>query len=78
MERAGEASAPATGDSQLDDRFMNDHPTFEETYPKYEFSELVRLGVALAAWIVGMLHRTRASGPAALSAPVAENDVGAA
>ena len=26
---------------------MNDHPTFEETYPSYEFSELVRLGIAL-------------------------------
>ena len=27
------------------------HPTFEETYPRYEFAELVRLTVALAAWL---------------------------
>ena len=25
---------------------------FEETYPRYEFSELVRLGLALGNWIV--------------------------
>ena len=24
---------------------------FEEVYPRYEFSELVRLGLALASWI---------------------------
>ena len=34
---------------------MNDHPTFEETYPRYEFSELVRLGIALG-WILRMLR----------------------
>jgi len=28
------------------------HPTFEETYPRYEFAELVRLGLALAQWLV--------------------------
>jgi hypothetical protein len=30
---------------------MGERPTFEETYPKYEFSELVRIGIAIAAWI---------------------------
>ena len=34
---------------------MNDHPTFEETYPKYEFSELVRLGIAIGG-ILRMLR----------------------
>ena len=28
------------------------HPTFEETYPRYEFAELVRLTVAFAASLV--------------------------
>ena len=26
--------------------------SFEQVYPAYEFSELVRLGVALAQWLV--------------------------
>lgn len=34
---------------------MNDRPTFEETYPRYEFSELVRLGMAIG----GMLRMLR-------------------
>ena len=28
------------------------HPTFEETYPRYDFAELVRLTVAFAGWLV--------------------------
>jgi len=28
------------------------HPTFEETYPRYDFAELVRLALVLAAWLV--------------------------
>lgn len=35
---------------------MNDHPTFEETYPRYEFAELVRLGIAIGTSILRMLH----------------------
>lgn len=27
--------------------------SFEETYPSYPFSELVRLGIALAQWLAG-------------------------
>ncbi len=30
--------------------------TFEQTYPKYEFSELVRFGVLIGSWI-GRLRR---------------------
>lgn len=26
-------------------------PTFEETYPRYEFSELVRISLAIADWL---------------------------
>ena len=31
--------------------------TFEETYPRYEFAELVRLTLAAATWLVGMRRR---------------------
>ena len=38
---------------------MDDHPpTFEDTYPKHEFSVLVRLGVLLGGWI-GRRRRVR-------------------
>jgi hypothetical protein len=53
---------------------MDARPTFEETYPKHEFSELVRLGLAMAAWLSRMRLRAKAPPPA----PVAENEVGAA
>jgi hypothetical protein len=33
------------------------HASFEETYPRYEFAELVRLTLAAAAWLVGMRRR---------------------
>jgi hypothetical protein len=32
-------------------------PTFEETYPRYEFSELVRLGIACAVLVRRCLDR---------------------
>ena len=38
---------------------MNDHPTFEETYPRYEFSELVRIAIAIGG-IVRMLRLAKA------------------
>ena len=38
---------------------MNDHPTFEETYPRHEFSELVRLGIAIGG-ILRMLRFAKA------------------
>ena len=57
---------------------MNDHPTFEETYPKYEFSELVRLGLAMTAWILRMVRRAQASGLAELPAPPTPNKESAA
>lgn len=31
--------------------------TFEESYPRYEFAELVRLAVAVAAWLVKVRRR---------------------
>jgi hypothetical protein len=39
---------------------MDDPPTFEKTYPKYEFSELVRMAIALGAWISGLRRRAKA------------------
>ena len=39
---------------------MDDRPTFEETYPRYEFSELVRVGIAIGTWIYGTLRRAKA------------------
>jgi hypothetical protein len=38
-------------------------PTFEETYPRYEFSELVRIGLAFAAWIARRRHPRVAAMP---------------
>ena len=37
--------------------------TFEETYPRYEFSELVRIGLAFAAWIARRRHPRVAAMP---------------
>ena len=54
---------------------MNDHPTFEETYPKYEFSELVRLGLAMAAWTLRVLDRARALRPDAPATPAADTEL---
>lgn len=39
---------------------MNDRPTFEQTYPRYEFAELVRLGIAIGSVVLRLLHLTRA------------------
>jgi hypothetical protein len=44
-------------------------PTFEEAYPKYEFSELVRVGLAMAAWILRLVHRAQARRPEAAPTP---------
>ena len=38
-------------------------PTFEETYSRYEFSELVRIGLAFAAWIARRRPRATAAMP---------------
>jgi hypothetical protein len=65
--------APSTARSQIEGKFMDDRPTFEETYRKYEFSELVRVGIALATWIVRMLRRAEAHRPDAPSAPAADS-----
>jgi hypothetical protein len=35
------------------------HATFEETYPRYEFAELVRLALAAGAWLVKVRRRIR-------------------
>jgi hypothetical protein len=42
---------------------MSDHPTFEDTYPRYEFSELVRLGIMAGNSILRMLRRARTPAP---------------
>lgn len=44
---------------------MNDRPTFEESYPKYEFAELVRLGIAIGSSILWMLGLAKAPWPSA-------------
>jgi hypothetical protein len=41
--------------------------TFEETYPRYEFAELVRLTLALAAWLVRGRRRLEARRPPRVS-----------
>jgi hypothetical protein len=40
---------------------MSEHPSFEETYPKYEFSRLVHLGLLAGGWILWMLRRAKAA-----------------
>jgi hypothetical protein len=34
-------------------------PTFEETYPRYEFAEMVRIGLAIGDWIARLRRRPR-------------------
>ena len=41
--------------------------TFEETYPRYEFAELVRLTLVLAAWLVRGRRRLEARRPPPVS-----------
>jgi hypothetical protein len=40
---------------------MSEQPTFEETYPKYEFSGLVHLGMLAGRWILRMLGLAKAA-----------------
>lgn len=54
---------------------MDDPPEFEKTYPKYEFSELVRLAIALGAWIAGLRRRTEVSRPEPPPAPTAAKEL---
>ena len=44
--------------------------SFEETWPRHEFSELVRLALAAAAWLVNMRRRMGRGRPAMLAAPL--------
>ena len=37
-------------------------PTFEQTYPKQPFSELVRLSLVTARWLAGRLSRESSGG----------------
>ncbi len=55
---------------------MDDHPTFEKTYPKHTFSELVRLGLALATWII-RVRRAKAPAPAAPRTPSVDDRLAA-
>jgi hypothetical protein len=49
---------------------MADHPTFEETYPKHAFSELVRLGIAIGRSILWTLRLVKAARVQNSSVPV--------
>jgi hypothetical protein len=40
----------------------DDRPTFEETYPRYEFAPLVTIALALGGWLAG-LQRDRVKRP---------------
>jgi hypothetical protein len=35
-------------------------PTFEETWPRYEFAEMVRIGLLIGDWIARLRNRPRA------------------
>ena len=43
--------------------------TFEETYPRYEFAEMVRIGLVLAEWLATMRRRVRGPGQGMPSSP---------
>ena len=53
--------------SSVETSGQDNHPTFEETYPRYEFAPLVLLAMALGAWLAGLprgeLKRPARSGP---------------
>jgi hypothetical protein len=67
---------PSAARSQLKGNFMDDDPpTFEKTYPRYEFSELVRMAIALGTWISGIRRRAKALRPDAPPAPTAEKEL---
>jgi hypothetical protein len=69
------AIVPSTARSQLGGNVMDDRQTFEETYPKYEFSELVRVGIVVSSWIVRLFRRATAHRPDALPGPAAEDEL---
>ena len=56
LRKMDKSGGPAGGDADVAkcaarmDRVLI-RARFEEVYPRYEFSELVRLGLALASWI---------------------------
>ena len=50
-------------------RTYEEDATFEETYPRYPFSELVRLSVALGGLVARRLGRRRAQTPKTLPDP---------
>jgi hypothetical protein len=54
---------------------MDGPPTFEKTYPKYEFSELVRMAIGLGAWITGIRRRAKAPRPDAPRTPAAAKEL---
>ena len=66
----------STARSQFEGNVMDDDPpTFEETYPKYEFSELVRRALALGACIAGMRRRPKAPRPDPLPVPTTRTEL---
>jgi hypothetical protein len=76
MERAeGGVLVPSTVRSHFEGKTMDDPPTFEKTYPKYEFSELVRMAIAAGAWISGIRRRAEARRPDAPPTPAAGSEL---
>ena len=54
---------------------MDDPPIFEKTYPKYEFSVLVRMAIAAGAWISGIRRRAKARRPDAPPTPAVNDEL---
>ena len=55
--------------SQGEDKLTHRTP-FEEAYPRYEFAELVRLALAMGAWLVDTRRRVQRPGPDVSSDPL--------
>jgi hypothetical protein len=39
----------------------DERPTFEETYPRYEFAPLVTIALALGGWLAGQRERAKSA-----------------
>jgi hypothetical protein len=49
----------------------DERPTFEETYPRYEFAPLVAIALALGGWLAGLRDRVKHARRARVQRPEA-------
>jgi hypothetical protein len=49
----------------------DERPTFEETYPRYEFAPLVTIALAVGGWLAGQRDRVKPGPRARMKTPQA-------